>query len=920
MKFENKIPISITIGGKDVNKIRINGEVVWQKVEPVDVDYFYVENTYSGSNTISVKQTITGEPDSSLYSKTLQYSKDKTNWSTITLSSTTYNINLNQGERVYFRGNEGVFNHYVIRGTEQAYTEITANQSHNIGGNINTLLNYYNPNNLTLPQGVFNNLFRGNVNLVSAENLTLQPSSDGSLPVFAYLYLFSNCTSLIKPPVLLAKTLSKGSYYSLFDGCSKLDNLTVYTDDNSQTNCTYKWLSGVASTGTFNNMGGATYTKDSVSGIPTGWTEVKPDYFYVENTYNGSNTISVKQTIVGSPDSSTYAKTLQYSKDKTNWSTITLSSTTYNISLNQGERVYFRGNEGVLNYYGNDGAIQAVTNILGTQSHVIGGNINTLVNYITPNELTLTQGVFALLFQNNTTITSAENLTLPSTQIAEGCYRGLFYGCTSLTSIPEFPATELAPNCYRAMLANCTSLTTSTKLPATKLSTDCYRELFFKCSSLINPPVLPAEILAEGCYRALFYNCTSLNNITVYVDDISANNCITNWLSGVASSGTFNNYGDAVYTKDSASGIPTGWVEKKPDKTNYFYVKNEYDGTNNITFRAVRRPTETTIQQIEYSKDKINWTTEPITANIVITIPLEKGEKVYFRNDNGYFSNNLTGTSAFRIKIRATNNHSIGGDITTLYNYSYKSNVTIPEGCFRYLFGCDLDEFNNGKTYEQNPNLIDASQLILPQKTLSKGCYAGMFMLTTGLINPPQTIDCQTVGVESCHRMFKGSGITTTPSLSAKTIGTNGCTEMFMECDHITTMPTLQATSLGEYCFSYMFSNCGLLGGTITLPSTTTAKNCFSGMFESTAITSAIIKAKTLKQNCLTTTFKNCSNLNEVTVYATATSPSNLMISGITSNWLNGVASEGTFRNLGSITFDTDSVSGVPVGWQIVTE
>lgn len=356
------------------------------------------------------------------------------------------------------------------------------------------------------------------------------------------------------------------------------------------------------------------------------------------------------------------------------------------------------------------------------------------------------------------------------------------------------------------------------------------------------------------------------------------------------------------------------------DETNYFYVKNEYDGTNNITFRAVRRPTETTIQQIEYSKDKINWTVEPITANIVITIPLEKDEKVYFRNDNGYFSNNLTGTSAFRIKIRATQNHSIGGDITTLYNYSYKSGVTIPEGCFRYLFGCDLESLNSGHTFEGNPNLIDASQLILPQKNLSTGCFAGMFMLTTGLINPPQTIDCQTVGVESCHRMFKGSSITTTPSISAKTIGKNGCREMFMECNNITTMPTLRATSLGEYCFSYMFSNCGLLGGTITLPATTTAKNCYSGMFESTAITGATIMAKTLKQNCLTTTFKNCSNLNEVTVYATATSPTNLMIGDITSNWLSGVASTGTFRNLGSLTFETDNVSGVPTGWTIVTE
>lgn len=648
------------------------------------------------------------------------------------------------------------------------------------------------------------------------------------------------------------------------------------------------------------------------------------DYFYVENTHNGTNTISVKQTIKGSPDSSLYSKTLQYSKDKTNWSTITLSSTTYNINLNQGEKVYFRGNEGVLNYYANDGAIQAITNISGTQTHTIGGNINTLVNYITPNELTLTQGVFAELFQNNTTITSAENLTLPPSSddsIPNYGYYLMFSGCSALITPPsEIPATKQGHASCGKMFSDCIQLKTPPALKSTILGNYCFTSIFKNCTSLISAPELSALTLTSYCYRSAFEGCSSLNSITVYANDISATDCTKNWLSGVASTGTFNNYGDATYTKNSVDGIPTGWTEVKPNEPDYFYVKNEYDGTNNVTFRAVRRPTETTIQQIEYSKDKINWTTEPITANIVITIPLEKGEKVYFRNDNGYFSNNLTGTSAFRIKIRATNNHSIGGDITTLYNYSYNPNVTIPEGCFRYLFGCDLQSYNSGNKFEANPNLIDASQLILPTKTLSTGCYAGMFMLTTGLINPPQTIDCQSVGVESCHRMFKGSGITTTPSLSAKTIGKNGCTEMFMECDHITTMPTLQATSLGEYCFSYMFSNCDLLGGTITLPATTTAQNCYSGMFESTAITGATIMAKTLKKSCLTTTFKNCSNLNEVTVYATTLSPSNLMISGITSNWLSGVASSGTFRNLGSITFDTDSVSGIPPGWQLVTE
>ena len=602
MKFENKIPAVITIGGKDVNKIRINGEVVWEKkVEPVDADYLYIQNTYNGTNTISVKQTLKGSPDSSLYAKTLQYSKDKTTWSTITLSSTTYNINLNQGEKVYFRGNEGVFNHYVIRGTEQAYTKITANQTFNVGGNINTLLNYHNPNNLTLPQGVFNNLFGGNVNLVSAENLTLQPSSDGSLPVFAYLYMFRNCTSLVKPPVLIAKTLSNSSYYSLFDGCSKLDNLTVYTDDNSQTNCTYKWLNGVASSGTFNNYGDAVYTKDSASGIPVGWVEVKPNepnYFYVENTHNGTNNIYVKTRAhyKNTEPIGEFATTLEYSKDKTNWTTINLNYdydnvssslvTNLTLSLSVGEKVYFRNTSGYFGY---------VDENYGTHSHQfssdenikVGGNIKSLLDYRDMVGTTMKKGCFYEMFFEAKKLTDASELILPDT-VADSCYLKLFSGCYSLTSIPSLPALTMAPNCYCEMLKN-TAITTPPALPATKLAPYCYRNLFENCYSLTSSPELPATTMVEGCYQGLFNSCNKLttapvlhaktlakysyrymfngclrlNSVTSYADNISATDCTRWWLDSVASTGTFHNLGTATYEKDSIDGIPTGWTEVK---------------------------------------------------------------------------------------------------------------------------------------------------------------------------------------------------------------------------------------------------------------------------------------------------------------------------------------------------------------------
>ena len=88
LKLQNKIPSALTIGGKIVERVLMNNEVVWGRVQTP----LYIQNTYNGSNTVTIQQTLLGSPDSSLYAKTLQYSKDKTNWSTITLSSTTYNI------------------------------------------------------------------------------------------------------------------------------------------------------------------------------------------------------------------------------------------------------------------------------------------------------------------------------------------------------------------------------------------------------------------------------------------------------------------------------------------------------------------------------------------------------------------------------------------------------------------------------------------------------------------------------------------------------------------------------------------------------------------------------------------------------------------------------------------------------------
>ena len=286
---------------------------------------------------------------------------------------------------------------------------------------------------------------------------------------------------------------------------------------------------------------------------------VSNEYFYIENTYDGSNTISLKTTKGSGNITGSHATQLQYSKDKETWKTITLSGTN-TIPMNSGERVYFRNDSGSFNWYRNS-RDRFYTQIKCSKNHKVGGNINSLLDYNNYN-VAITPYCFYVLFYENKYLTDASELIFSKTSLAWSCYQYMFWGCTSLTTAPKLPATTLASRCYYNMFDGCTSLTTAPKLPATTLAINCYYGMFSSCTSLTTAPTLPATTLTSNCYQYMFYGCTSLNNVTVYADDISALDCTTNWLSNVASSGTFRNLGSVIYPT-GASGIPSGWTEVK---------------------------------------------------------------------------------------------------------------------------------------------------------------------------------------------------------------------------------------------------------------------------------------------------------------------------------------------------------------------
>jgi len=147
--------------------------------------------------------------------------------------------------------------------------------------------------------------------------------------------------------------------------------------------------------------------------------------------------------------------------------------------------------------------------------------------------------------------------------VPQRAFYGLFFGNTNIKNHPSktlvLPATTLANNCYGAMFYGCTGLTSAPVLPATTLADYCYYTMFFGCTGLTSAPALPATTLVSNCYNAMFSGCSSLNSVTCLATNISTSGYTTNWLNGVASTGTFTKPSSMTSWSTGVSGIPSGW-------------------------------------------------------------------------------------------------------------------------------------------------------------------------------------------------------------------------------------------------------------------------------------------------------------------------------------------------------------------------
>lgn len=194
---------------------------------------------------------------------------------------------------------------------------------------------------------------------------------------------------------------------------------------------------------------------------------------------------------------------------------------------------------------------------LSFRGEITPNSSNGIGTFTISKKCNLKGNCMSMLFGDN----AANNYSLSGKDYA---FYKLFYKCNNIVNVSSnfLPATTLAGNCYEYMFRNCTSLTTAPELPVTTLENSymCYAFMFEGCTSLTTAPELPATKLETYCYNSMFEGCSKLKYIKMLATDISSRYCLSNWVSGVASTGTFVKNPAMTTLPTGTSGIPSGWT------------------------------------------------------------------------------------------------------------------------------------------------------------------------------------------------------------------------------------------------------------------------------------------------------------------------------------------------------------------------
>lgn len=374
----------------------------------------------------------------------------------------------------------------------------------------------------TMGEGCYGEMFKGCTSLTDAPEL---PST--TLDDYCYKGMFYGCTGIETAPALPATTLATGCYNEMFKNCSSLNNISLGYKGNFSTTYFNDWVDGVAASGTIYYNG--TDTTTGTSAIPTGWSAEKLMYagFWTE-ARQANSTVAVVN------ESSAPTISLQYSTDDgITWNTYTIGTAI--TMANVGDTVCFRATT-TNNVFG--GSTNNSRNKFHFTGQVaIGGNINSLLdgqNFDSLLDISSRNRVFQFLFYGETSLVDAEKLDLHCTKAGGWAYCNMFQNCSNMTKAP-------------LVIPVVTTVGTSWPMAGMFINTPITKSPYFKTTTITN-----------SSFQEMFNGCSNLSEIKLDYTGSFGTGAFTNWVSGVAASGTF--YYNGSYTGRGTNAIPSGWT------------------------------------------------------------------------------------------------------------------------------------------------------------------------------------------------------------------------------------------------------------------------------------------------------------------------------------------------------------------------
>jgi len=529
-------------------------------------------------------------------------------------------------------------------------------------------------------------------------------------------------SSLQKATKFKVEECERDSFLFMYRECYYLHNVEIETNQWNE-ECFREWLFGCASEGyLYSNF--ENIPTNTVSGLPIGWKR-KIGIVIIED------------------------ELVEHNKDTSDWDYLVFNSqSSFNddIKINNADtyvdRFEYSTDGGKTFYYANRNLAPLYANgetIIRWEGKLNQPYLHDSFNYervfhvesaIYSISGELKHGNetynYACMFKNEWWLRSAENLRLTSDVVGISAYELLFYGCGNLQLPPQITAT-------------------------TVYSRGCC-EIFHECQSLQYAPELTATNISDYAYFQLFRNCSLINYVKIAITDWNPI-ATERWLDNVASEGTLET--NATNIPTGSNGIPEGWTVKPTEPEEPEVAENEdilaIENVDTVEGTVkMRNPNNIAIQ---YSTDGESFSDYTTASEISI----KPNEKVYFK-----WSDVISGTSNLDALVKSSVKYNVYGELKKGNN----------KNAYYHMF-------------DNQSNLIDASQLKLTATELGKDCYYFMFTNCTSL--------------------------TSAPALPATTLGQGCYSNMFYGCTNLTQSPELPATTLAVGCYRSMFRDCSSL-------------------------------------------------------------------------------------------------------------